>query len=524
MESMVKFAEEFKQQVNKKSTDTLEICRKSFWEYEKYINPKFFREDRPHLKIIAITLQALYEKRIIKINPEDEWKIITFEEKKNISKKIISSEGIEIMVPVPEEDLIICRNLMLNIPPRHGKSYTMSNFADWMYGKDNENRIIAITYNDILAGRFSKNVRDGIAAEKQDAKFHIFRDVFPDTKIKFGDSAVSMWSLEGQYFNYLGAGFGGTITGVGCSLGLIDDPVKNDMEAANEDFLNSQYTWYTDTFLSRIEEGGIQIIIMTRWSAKDLCGRLLADEDAGDWYQLCMKACEDESLKKMLCPELFSFDSYCKKKAKMSLQIFEANYNQQPFDVKGALYSSFKTYEALPEFEMIKAYCDTADEGDDFLCCIVYGVFNMEAYVLDVIYSAEKMEITEKLVAKSLYENSVNCADIESNNGGKGFARQIISILKTVFKTNKTVVKWFHQSDNKLARIKSNASWVQEHIYFPKNWMYRFPEYYKSMTEFKANGKTKHDDAPDATTGVAEKTCGTKKKAKIRKKSRFGIY
>ena len=115
MESMVKFAEEFKQQVNKKSTDTLEICRKSFWEYEKYINPKFFREDRPHLKIIAITLQALYEKRIIKINPEDEWKIVTFEEKKNISKKIISSEGIEIMVPVPEEDLIICRNLMLNM-------------------------------------------------------------------------------------------------------------------------------------------------------------------------------------------------------------------------------------------------------------------------------------------------------------------------------------------------------------------------------------------------------------------------
>ncbi len=266
-------------------------------------------------------------------------------------------------------------------------------------------------------------------------------------------------------------------------------------------------------------------------STNDLCGKLLEDEDAGDWYELKMKACEDETLKKMLCPELFSFNSYIKKKKKMSRQIFEANYNQEPFDVKGALYTSFKTYEDIPRhsdgrpaFTRIRAYCDTADDGNDFLCSIVYGEYNMEAYVLDIVYTQDGMEKTEQMVAKSYYDYNVNDADIESNNGGKGFARQVLNILKQKFKTNKTIIKWFHQSANKLARIKSNATYVMEHIYYPENWMDRFPEYYKAMKKIKGNGKDEHDDAPDCTTGVAEQLTGKRKKAKVGSKRKYGLY
>ena len=71
MSELKKFAEEFKK-VNsgKHGDDRLAICRENFWEYEKYINPKFFREDRPHLKLIAAVLQALYEERIVKVSRE----------------------------------------------------------------------------------------------------------------------------------------------------------------------------------------------------------------------------------------------------------------------------------------------------------------------------------------------------------------------------------------------------------------------------------------------------------------------
>ena len=103
---------------------------------------------------------------------------------------------------------------MLNVPPRHGKSYTVSLFVQWVYGKNIENKVIAVTYNEILAGRFSVNVRDGIDATRIDDNLVVFSDVFPEVKIKDGDAAKQIWALRGQYFSYLGTGFGGTITGV----------------------------------------------------------------------------------------------------------------------------------------------------------------------------------------------------------------------------------------------------------------------------------------------------------------------
>ena len=103
------------------------------------------------------------------------------------------------------------------------------------------------------------------------------------------------------------------------------------------------------------------------------------------------------------------------------------------------------------------------------------------------------------------YEYGVNIADIESNNGGRGFARNIERILKEKYKTNKTRVNWFHQGANKIARIISNSTWIMDHIYFPVNWRNKYPEYYDAMTKYQKEGKNKHDDAPDATTGIAEK-------------------
>lgn len=492
-------ASEFKAKVNNSHVPEKYLkARESLWEYNKLINPKFFRESRPHLKIIADTLQAVYEHRIIKHQGSDSWQIVTKEEKVKLD------EG--------QAEYTACRNLAIDIPPRHGKSYNLSQFCDWVFGKDQEQRVIAITYNEILAGRFSVNVRDGIEATKIDRKLTVFNDIFPDVHIKYGDSAKQMWSLEGQFFNYLGAGFGGTITGVGCSIGIIDDPVKNHKEAFNDAVLDEQYSWYTDTFLSRLEEDAIQIINMTRWNSRDLVGRVLSDVDGGDWYVLKMKACLDEETKEMLCPELFSWKSYLKKKAKMSLAIFMANYQQEPVDLQGALYKSFKEYDHLPMddegnslVEAVKAYCDTADQGADFLCNIVYAVYNQEAYVLDIIYTDKDMSQTEKDVAAACFNFRVSWADVESNNGGRGFARAVEKLLLDEYVSNFTHIEPFFQGANKVARIKSNATWVQEHIYYPRNWQNKWPEYYLAMKTYQSNGKNAHDDGPDATTGICEK-------------------
>lgn len=498
MDDLKQFATEYKAHTSHDiKEDRFAAARESLWEYEKMINPKFFKDDRWHLKELADTLQAIVEERIIRIIPEKAWHIADWEEVNHLKEYSITYE--------------ICKNMIIDIPPRHGKSYSLSQFEDWVFGKDPTASIITVSYNEIVSGRFSSTVRDGIAATKLDDKLTIFSDVFPGVSIKEGDGAKNIWSLEGSFFSYLGTGFGGTITGIGCKIGIIDDPIKNDKEAFNQNVKNEQYTWYTDTFLSRVEEGGIQIINMTRWATDDLVGRLLAAEDADDWYVLKYPACLDEEKGIMLCPELMSYKSYMKKKAKTTPSIFEANYNQKPFDVKGKLYKSFRTYSELPVnergtslLEEIKAYCDTADEGNDYLCNIVYGVYDMEAYVLDVIYTQDPMEETEPRVAESYAVFDVNNADIESNNGGKGFARNVERILKENYMTNHTVINWFHQSGNKLARIKSNATWVMQHMLYPDDWDKRWPEYWMAMNTFQANGKNDHDDGPDATTGVAE--------------------
>lgn len=548
-------AREFKAKVHNAGTrDPYAAGRESFWEFERIKNPKFYREDRWHLKEIATTLQALVEDRIIRRIPESGWHIATPEEITGLQEA--------------GEKYLVCKKLMLNIPPRHGKSYSLAEFEQWYLGRDPTASVITVSYNDILSERFSGNVRDGIDATKLDPRVTVFSDIFPGVRIKPGDAAKKLWALLGSFFSYLGTGFGGTITGIGCKLGVIDDPVKNSKEAFNDTVLDEQYAWYTDTFISRIEEGGYQIINMTRWSTRDLCGRLL-EEEPGEWYVLNYPACANAQkiyrtedcrrsrelehcrdcgeypcayyqgeeldgdghiLGKMMCPELLSFKSWNDKRRLMSQAIFEANYQQQPVDVTGALYAQgFKTYDPAAldrgSFERICSYTDTADEGSDALCSICFGVIDNYAYILDVYYTDEGMEKTEPETARRMKTQSVKEALIESNNGGRGFARNVIRILKEWHWT-RTVVTWFHQSMNKKARILSNSTNVCEQVIMPEDWEKRWPEFAGHVKKYQRKGKNEHDDAEDCLTGVVEMVNGevkVRKKVRVAKKSRLGV-
>lgn len=445
----------------------VELARREFFYFCQPLAPSFYKEDRQYLKDLCNELQDFYES---------------------------------------DDDILV-----VNLPPRHGKSRTASSFAQWVFGKNQNEKIMTGSYNETLSTTFSKAVRDGISTEKADKNKIVYSDIFPQVRIKKGDGAMNLWSLEGGYNNYLATSPTGTATGFGCTLMIIDDLIKNAEEANNANTLEKHWTWFTDTMLSRLEEGGKIIIFMTRWATLDLAGRALEHfkSEKKKIRLLTMKALQDDGT--MLCSDILSRASYNMKVRAMGEDIASANYQQEPIDLKGKLYSNFKTYTNIPRddkgnsvFEIIRNYTDTADEGRDYLCSINYGVYKNEAYVLDVYYTKAPMEITEEKTVAMLYKDEVNRADIESNNGGKGFARVLIKILKDKHKTNKTVIKWFHQSHNKVARILSNATWIMEHVYFPVNWKDKWPEYYKAMTTYQREGKNAHDDAPDCTTGIAE--------------------
>lgn len=397
--------------------------------------------------------------------------------------------------------------LIINEPPRHGKSRTAGMFVQWLLGRDNTTKIMTGSYNETLSTTFSKAVRNAIQETKADESVAVFSDVFPKTKIKYGDGAMNLWSLDGGYNNYLATSPTGTATGFGADVIIVDDLIKNAEEANNAGVLEKHWDWFINTMLSRLEDGGKIIIIMTRWHSNDLAGKALTELPKNGYKikHVSMKA-YDEKTDTMLCDEVLSKKSYLQKTKTMGADIASANYQQEPIDIKGRLYSEFKVYVEKPTFKRIAAYTDTADTGSDYLASFIYGeTMDNEAYILDVIFTKEPMEVTEPLLARKLLENSVNISWIESNNGGRGFARNVENIVKSRYGSNKTVFKPFHQSQNKQSRILTNVTWIMEHVYFPEGWRNRWPELYQSLATYQREGKNAHDDAQDALTGVAEK-------------------
>jgi predicted phage terminase large subunit-like protein len=294
----------------------------------------------------------------------------------------------------------------------------------------------------------------------------------------------------------------GTITGVGCNIGIIDDPIKNDKEAFNDRVLAEHWSFYVDTFLSRLEKGSIQIINMTRWATQDLCGKILESE--GDRWHILKMAAYNEDTEEMLCPSLLSYEDYLDKKAKTSPAIFGANYLQEPVDEIGRMYKEFKTYDELPEIGERHNYTDTADTGADYLCSINYQISDGKIYILDILYTKKSMEYTEPAVAKMLAKDQIQRAKIESNNGGRGFARNVKRLLGEIEGGKFVTVKTFTQTKNKKSRIWSNSYWIEENVYYPKNWGQMWGEFYASMKNYKREGTNDHDDAQDCLTGCAE--------------------
>jgi len=478
----------------------IELARRKFWHFLKIMDPEYFRESRPHLKELANILQDFVEGKLLTCNGD------------------------------------VARILLINEPPRHGKSYTLTSFCAWLFGytrfyqsntvMNTKARIMTFSYNDRLANKFSKYCRDIVARKCDDGVKIVFSEIFNGLHVKKGSAAVTEWALDDDYHSYLGAGMGGTSTGIGGNLNIIDDPIRNSEDAYNINTLENHWDFFKNTFLSRLEKSGLIIVNHTRWRHEDLAGMI--QKTVPEYtYTYKKKVVENEEYDKkglivggdLLCEEIFNWDDFKLKQKLTDQPIFKANYFQQPLDMEGCLYNSFETYTP-EEYEALRTedafglksdlpgrmrnYTDTADTGDDFLCSICFREIDQSAWVTDVYYTQDAMEITEPETAKMLHENNVNLATIESNSGGRGFARAVEKIVKFEYNNNKIVISTFHQSKNKDSRIFSNSARVQKIIKFPKDWATMWPRFHDAVMSHMKEGKNKHDDAPDTLTGVAE--------------------
>lgn len=416
------------------------------------------------------------------------------------------------------------RRLIVSIPPQHGKSLGSSQLLPaFMLGVNPDLNIAIGSYSFNLARKFNQRVQRVIDSE-------VYPLIFPNTKLKgMAIGNYDNYTRTTEEFDIIGhrgslraVGREGSLTGNKVDIMIIDDLYKDAMEANSPIIRENTWEWYTSVVKTRLHNDSQELIVFTRWHEDDLIGRIenssrvveltslsqITDPDA--WYKLNFEAIKESEPTQLdnrsrgvaLWAQRHSSELLAENRKLDPVQ-FDCMYQGRPTTKEGLLYGdNFHTYDKLPEKPIkIASYTDTADTGKDFLCSICYVIgADKKIYVTDILYTSQPMEVTESATAAMLQRNNTRIAYIESNNGGRGFARTIARLCSSV------QVEWFHQSGNKESRILTNSATVIGNILMPQDWRLRWSEFYRHLTTYKrifaANA---HDDAPDTLTGIVER-------------------
>ncbi len=428
------------------------------------------------------------------------------------------------------------RRLIVTMPPQHGKSVGATTLLPaYLLGLDPDCRVAIASYSGLLASKFNRRVQRILDSRE-------YAEIFPDTTIKQGSKPQGYIRTadEVEIIDHRGSlisvGREGSLTGNRVDCFILDDLYKDALEANSPLIRTNCWEWYTSVVRTRMHNHSRELIVFTRWHEEDLIGLLQQREpfvELTAWSQLdhlpedawlhlnfeALKASPPTELDprregEALWEEQQSVRLLENKRRLDPLQ-FEAMYQGRPSVREGLLYSgSWVEYDTLPhEIVRRSSYTDTADTGDDYLCSMSYAVdADGLIYLTDAVYTREPMEVTEELVAEMLLRSGARTALIESNNGGRGFARAIQKRAPPVR------VEWFHQADNKESRILTNAATVQHLMRFPRGWNQRWPELYHHLTTYRRSFRANRwHDASDVVTGIIEREVTDRTKNRLRR-------
>lgn len=402
------------------------------------------------------------------------------------------------------------KKLMIFCPPQHGKSLGSTQMLpSYLLGDNPDLKVAIVCYNAGKAEKFNRGIQRIIDSP-------VYAEIFPETRLSNGLDGYAKNNVEIEVVGCEGGvrsvGVGGGLTGETVDVLIMDDLYKDAADAWSPTIREGVKDWYNSVGETRLHNDSRQLIVFTRWHHQDLAGTLLAEPDHG-WTVISYPAIkmteptEDDPREpgEALYPDRHNIERLIARR-NSDPHMFESLFQQDPKPKEGLMYRPFDTYERiqLPEKGKIKAYVDTADMGKDYLCSIAYFETDTAIYVLDVIYTQKQMEITEILTANQMQEFRVEEANIESNNGGRGFSRAVETKAREMG-NQLTRFEWFHQSGNKESRINTMSATVNNMIKMPEDWATRWPIFYNHVSAYSAKGKNAHDDAPDTLTGIVEK-------------------
>jgi predicted phage terminase large subunit-like protein len=393
------------------------------------------------------------------------------------------------------------KRLIINMPPRHTKSEFASYLLPaWFLGRYPDKKVIQCSNTAELAVGFGRKVRNLVDSEA-------YAKVFPNVALRSDSKAAGRWATNagGDYF---AIGVGGTVTGKGADLLIIDDP-HSEQEAAlassDPSVYDKVFEWFTSGPRQRLQPGGSIIIVMTRWGERDLTGKVLksmVERDGDEWEIIELPAILPTE--KPLWPEFWSLDELLKLRNELPVSKWQAQYQQKPTGEEGAIVKRewWQNWDGdrAPPCEFIIQSWDTAftkNERSDYSACTTWGVFykdedknNANIILLDAF--KERLEFPDlKRRAYDMYQQyEPDALIVEAKASGAPLIFELRQMGLPVQEFTPT------RGNDKITRVNSVADlFASGKVWAPPT---RWAD--EVINEMAAFPNSEHDDLVDSST------------------------
>jgi len=393
------------------------------------------------------------------------------------------------------------KRLIINMPPRHTKSEFASYLLPaWYLGRFPNRKIIQCSNTAELAVGFGRKVRNLVDSDR-------YTKVFPNVALRSDSKAAGRWATNANG-DYFAIGVGGTVTGKGADLLIIDDP-HSEQEAAiaatNPEVYDKVYEWYGSGPRQRLQPGGSIVVVMTRWSKRDLTGKIcqsMIDRDGDEWEIISLPAIKRNE--KPLWPEFWSYEELCKLREELPLPKWQAQYQQDPTSEEGALVKRewWQIWEAErpPPCKFIIQSWDTAftkNERSDYSACTTWGVFHKDENENDphiILLDAlkERLEFPElKTRAFEMYKEwEPDACIVEAKASGSPLIFELRRMGVPIQEYTPT------RGNDKISRVNAISDlFASGKVWCPRK---RWAE--EVVEELAAFPNSDHDDLVDSTT------------------------
>lgn len=399
--------------------------------------------------------------------------------------------------------------LVIQAPPQHGKSIQIIDLISWLAGRSPDKKAIYTSFSARLGIRANLRIRRAVSSS-------MYGRIFPETHINGcrPDTPASDAIKNSDLLEYVGHdGFfrnttvNGSITGESLDLGVIDDPIKGRKDANSKTVRDAAWDWFTDDFLTRFDENGALLCILTRWHVDDPIGRLLERDPSIRLLSYQAIAEKDEAHRKAgeaLFPEHKSVEFLLQRKSVMDSSSWESLYQQNPFIKGGEIIKGawFGRYSVLPRMKWRACFGDTAvkaKQANDYQVAVCAGLGDDgKLYLIDMMREKFEAYLLEKKFPDFFEKHRADKASrlryfgIEDKASGSELIQKMRNVIQP-----KIPVKAIPRSTDKYTRVQDVLGYIESgFVMLPIGapWVHDF---IAECEAFTADDAHDHDDMID---------------------------